>query len=84
MAPIPNIADLQYGGFYIPIFSLAYVQEQFPLPVELPFPALDILITSTNFGVIFLIAALGALIEHGINRAIFGPDGAIKIRKAPR
>jgi len=83
MATIPNIADLQYGGFYIPIFSLAYIQEQFLLPVELPFPVLEIMITSSNFGGFLLIAGFGALIEHGINRSIFGPGGALKNPKNP-
>lgn len=78
MASIPNIADLQYSGFYIPVFTLAYIYERFTLPVELPLPLIEIVISSGNFGLFFIVALVGALVEHGMSRAIFGPGGPLQ------
>lgn len=78
MAGFPNLSDLKYGGFYIPVFSLAYIQDEFILPVNLPFPIFDIIISTGNLGHFLALAVFGGLIEHGINRAIFGPGGAVQ------
>lgn len=76
MASPPNPADIRYGGFYLPVFSLLYVHQKIGLPVELPIPFLNIVLTSDHFPILIGITLFGALIGHGASRSIYGIDGA--------
>ena len=76
MASPPNPADIKYGGFYLPIFSLLYVYQEIGLPVELPLYFLNIVLTDSNFPIFAGLTFLGALIGHGASKSIYSTDGA--------
>jgi len=76
MASPPNPADIRYGGFYLPVFSLLYAHQEMGLPVELPLPFLRIVVTDSNFAFFIGLTFLGALIGHGASRSIYSVDGA--------
>ena len=76
MASPPNPADIKYGGFYLPVFSLLYVHQEIGLPVELPLYFINIVLTDSNFPVFAGLTFLGALIGHGASKSIYSTDGA--------
>jgi|GEM_PF-1380446 hypothetical protein len=76
MATLPNIADIRYSGFYLPVFSLVYIHQNLGLPVEVPFPVFTILVTTQNFGFLLFLTLFGALSGHGARRSIYGIEGA--------
>jgi len=57
---IRDVANIQYGGFYIPVASWLYIYYQ--TQSQLAFYSLPIII-------------LGATLTHGIMHSIFGPKG---------
>lgn len=76
MVSLPNPADVRYGGFYLPVFSLLYIYQEIGLPVELPLPYFTFLLNEGNFPIFIGLTLLGALIGHGASRAIYGVEGA--------
>lgn len=76
MVSIPNPVDIKYSGFYLPIFSLLFIQHEVKLPVELPIPLVNIGLYEGNFGYILGLTFLGALVGHGASRSIYGIEGA--------
>ena len=83
MAGLPNIATIQYGGLYIPVFTMAYIRESVGLPVILPIPYIEPVIDTGNFGLWFAVVLFGALVNHGVTRSIFGLGGALQNPKSP-
>lgn len=76
MASLPNPADIRYGGFYLPVFSLLYTHQELGLPIELPLSLLSIVVTEGNFPYFMGLTFLGALIGHGASRSVYSIEGA--------
>lgn len=76
MASIPNPADIRYGGFYLPVFSLLYINREIGFPVDLPVPVLSRVFSASNFPLLLGLTFLGAIITHGESRSIYGIEGA--------
>lgn len=76
MTSLPNPADIRYGGFYLPVFSLLYIYQEIGLPVELPLPYFKLVLSEANISIVIGLTILGAIIGHGASRAIYGVDGA--------
>jgi hypothetical protein len=80
MAGIPNIADLRYSGLYLPLFTLAFIRDEMGLPQAVPiiqeYMPMDLILSDSNFPIIFSITLLGCVISHGTKRSIFGTEAA--------
>ena len=76
MSSIPNPADIRYGGFYLPVFSLLYIHREIDLPIYVPLPVFDFSLHTGNFPILLGLTFLGALIGHGESRSIYGMGGA--------
>jgi hypothetical protein len=79
-----NIADLQYGGLYLPLFTLFYLFDKLQFPYAIV--VLDhrlATISTTTFQILFGITFVGALVKHGLNRSIYGPEGPLQNPKNP-
>lgn len=61
--PAKDLANIRYGGFYIPVLSWFYIYFKRGNNEILP---------------ILLVALFGAIIWHATYRSIFGPEGPEK------
>lgn len=79
-----SIADIQYGGLYLPLFTLVYLYSILSLPYQVAVLGFSYQIGATEFQIILGISLVGALIKHGLYRSIYGVEGPLHNPKMPR
>lgn len=63
VGPVKDLANIEYGGFYIPVASWLFIYQQ---------------TRNFDFIIFLMITVLGAVIWHSIFRSIFGAEGPRK------